>query len=209
MKVSGEPDSKQPDQVAASASSVAELSGGLDDTLVQRCVAGEHQAWRAFHRLYYPVAAAFLRKLGTREPELEDAVQEVFVQLFRYLPSFRQQAELKTWLYKLCITEARRVRRRSKLSLVISRLLHQQKPDEAVPAATMTEESALARVQATLDCLSEGERLVFVLYEMEGLPGKQIAELAKCPEATVWRRLHYARRTFRRALGEDDQEHAS
>jgi DNA-directed RNA polymerase specialized sigma24 family protein len=38
---------------------------------------------------------------------------------------------------------------------------------------------------------------------MEGLPGKQIAEIVKCPEATVWRRLHYARRTFRVALGLD------
>ena len=52
-----------------------------------------------------------------------------------------------------------------------------------------------------LDQMTERERLVFVLYEFEGLPGKQIAEIANCPEATVWRRLHYARSTFRKALG--------
>ena len=40
-----------------------------------------------------------------------------------------------------------------------------------------------------------------ILYEMEGVPGKQIAQILNCPEATVWRRLHYARDTFRRALG--------
>ena len=200
MKVSQDPDSKQPGDVAASASVVEELSGVPDETLVQRCVAGELPAWRSLHRLCYPVAAAFLRKLGTRDAELEDAVQEVFVQLYRYLPSFRQQAELKTWLYKLCVTEARRVRRRSKLTVVITRLLQQHAPDTAMPAATMTERSALERFQATLARMSEGERLVFVLYEMEGLPGKQIAEIANCPEATVWRRLHYARRSFREAL---------
>jgi DNA-directed RNA polymerase specialized sigma24 family protein len=35
---------------------------------------------------------------------------------------------------------------------------------------------------------------------MEGLPGKRVAEIVDCPEATVYRRLHYARQTFRQAL---------
>lgn len=181
----------------------------LDDTLVRRCVAGEREAWRIFHQRYYPVAAAFLRKLGAREGDLEDACQEVFVQLFRYLPTFRQQAELKTWLYRLCVTEARRVRRRSRVSRILLRLVQDREPDDFVPAANMSEASALQRVQTALNNMNEGERLVFVLFEMEGLPGKQVAEIAGCPEATVWRRLHYARRTFRQTLGIPDPEDAA
>jgi DNA-directed RNA polymerase specialized sigma24 family protein len=46
--------------------------------------------------------------------------------------------------------------------------------------------------------------LVFVLYELEGLSGKETAEIAGIPEATVYTRLHYARRTFRAALGEGE-----
>lgn len=176
----------------------------MDDSLVRRCVAGERDAWRVFHSRYYPIAAAFLRKLGARDTELEDACQEVFLQLFRYLPSFRHQAELKTWLYRLCVTEARRVRRRSKITLAVSRLLLQQPQEELAPAATMSEASALERVRAALDKMNEGDRLVFVLFEMEGLPGKQVAEIAGCPEATVWRRLHYARRVFREQLGVEE-----
>jgi RNA polymerase sigma-70 factor (ECF subfamily) len=64
-----------------------------------------------------------------------------------------------------------------------------------------SEDLARKRIAQALATLPEGERVVFVLYEMEGLPGKQIAEIVKCPEPTVWRRLHYARRTFREALG--------
>ena len=84
--------------------------------LVSRCVSGDAEAWRTLHRSYHPIAAAFLRKMGVKDRDLEDACQEVFVQMFRYLPSFRGQAELKTWLYRLCATEAGNVRRRFRLA---------------------------------------------------------------------------------------------
>jgi len=59
------------------------------------------------------------------------------------------------------------------------------------------ERRAQRLVNLALGQLPESERLVFVLYEFEGLPGKDISEIVDCPEATVWRRLHYARKAFR------------
>src|SRR4051794_23893624 len=85
---------------------------GWDDAHIPRVAAGEQEAWRAFHTHYSPIAGAFLRKLGVRAPEIDDAVQEVFLQVYRYLPGFRGDALVRTWLFRLCITEARRVRRR-------------------------------------------------------------------------------------------------
>jgi RNA polymerase sigma-70 factor (ECF subfamily) len=203
MKVFWSRDSNQLKMVAAERSSVMRI----EDTLVHDCVADDADAWRALHRRYYPVAMAFLRKLGTREADLEDACQDVFVELFRYLPTFRGQADLKTWLYRLCATQARRVRRGSKvLGFIRDRLQQDMAHEACVPAATTTETTLLLRVKQALDHMNEGERLVFVLYEFEGLPGKQIAEIADCPEATVWRRLHYARSTFRDALGHRQSE---
>ena len=70
-----------------------------------------------------------------------------------------------------------------------------------VSSQSFSEDAARRRIEQALSALSENERSVFVLYEMEGVAGKEIAEIVKCPEATVWRRLHYARRTFRQALG--------
>lgn len=190
-------DSNGPDMTAPGPASVT----FIEDSLVRSCVAGDGEAWRALHRRYYPVAMAFLRKLGTRGHELEDACQDVFVELFRYLPTFRGQADLKTWLYRLCVTQARRTGRRSKVMRAIhDRLQNDAAHDSVIPAAMATESTLLTRVQSALDQMNERERLVFVLYEFEGLPGKQIAAIADCPEATVWRRLHYARQTFRKAL---------
>jgi RNA polymerase sigma-70 factor (ECF subfamily) len=165
---------------------------------------GDAAAWRRFHRRYFPVAAAFLRKLGVRDVELEDATQEVFLQVHRYLPRFRGDSELSTWLYRICITEARRVRRRAHLTAALLRVLSLEPKDALVSTPSFSEEGARRRIEAALSELSESERYVFVLYEMEGLSGKHIAEILECPEATVFRRLHYARRAFRRALGASD-----
>ena len=112
----------------------------------------------------------------------------------------RWSTSFRSWLYRLCITQARRNRRRLKLSETLRRLFSQL-PEELVLAAPgFSEEAAKRRIEIVLSQLSEAERTVFVLYEMEGVPGKQIAEIVGCPETTVWRRLHYARRTFRGAL---------
>src|ERR1700712_1324750 len=61
----------------------------IDSELLDACTAGDESAWRHLHRLCYPRAAAFLRKLGVGDLDLDDATQEVFVRVFRYLPSFR------------------------------------------------------------------------------------------------------------------------
>src|SRR6478735_11242904 len=59
-------------------------SGRINGSLLDECIEGDETAWRLLHRLCYPRAAAFLWKLGVRELDLEEAAQEVFVQLFRY-----------------------------------------------------------------------------------------------------------------------------
>jgi RNA polymerase sigma-70 factor (ECF subfamily) len=178
-----------------------EVESSLESRLLDDCAEGDDAAWRRLHRRYYPVAAAFLRKLGVGEGELEDALQEVFLQVHKYLPRFRREAELSTWLYRLCITQARRIRRRVRVTDALLRMLSILPGDALVSTTAVSEEGARRRIEAALSKLSERERSVFVLYEMEGLPGKRIAEIVGCPEATVFRRLHYARQTFRQALG--------
>jgi len=186
----------------AAAGSVVETGSELDAPLVLQCVRGDDAAWRSLHLQYYPVTVAFLRKLGVGDDDIDDAAQEVFLQMHRYLASFRGESELKTWLYRLCITEARRVRRRRRIGDGLRRLLTLSPPSSLLSSPPFSEHSARRRVSAALDSLTENERSVLVLYELEGLPGKQIAEVLGCKEATLWRRLHYARKRFL-ALMED------
>jgi RNA polymerase sigma-70 factor (ECF subfamily) len=173
----------------------------LDAELIHRCLAGDGAATRALHRHYYRIAASFLRKLGTRPEEIEDACQEVFLQFFRYLPSFRGQAELKTWLYRLCLTEARHTRRRRRIAGLITGLLRQAPPEAVVPASLRSEATIRDLAVRALDRMGPEQRTVFVLFEMEGMTGREIAEITGASLAATFRRLAEARLLFRETLG--------
>jgi RNA polymerase sigma-70 factor (ECF subfamily) len=165
-----------------------------------RCVEGDRAAWRLMHRQYYPIAAAFLRKLGVLERDLDDACQEVFLQMFRYLPSFRGEADPKTWMYRLCITQARRARLRHKVTSALEHVLALVPRESLVSTPSFSEPAAQRRIEAALQVLSHKDRSAFVLYEMEGMAGKEVAAIVGCTEASLWRRLHYARQQFKQAL---------
>ena len=171
-----------------------------DESIIRRCVAGEDAAWRDLHRTLYPLAISFLRKMGVDEAEVDDVCQEVFVQVFRYLGRFQQRAQLTTWLYKICLSQAARMRRRRKVTETLARLLGIQEASTVQASIDLPEDELARRTALALAELSESHREVFVLYELQGLTGDQIAEVVGCPLPTVWSRLHYARAEFRRAV---------
>jgi RNA polymerase sigma-70 factor (ECF subfamily) len=175
--------------------------------LIARCVLGEDQAWRDLHRKYYPVASRFLRRMGISASELDDACQEVFVQVFRYLARFEQRADFRTWLYKLCLSQSSRVRRRRRLHQALDWL---RRRDPSLREAAVEPEwsaSAVAlRVKQALDQMKPMHKEVFVLFELEGIPGEEIARILRCPPVTVRRRLHYARQEFETLLHSEAAE---
>jgi RNA polymerase sigma-70 factor (ECF subfamily) len=186
--------------VRAIAGNISEAERPEERALLARCVGGDDEAWRHLCRRHYPRVAGTLRKLGVGAADVEDAAQEVFIEVFRYLPRFRGEAELGTWLYRLCISRAHQLRRRARTRERLRRFLLLA-PAQAAPEPLGLDEADARRViERALSALTEKQRAVFVLYELENVPGKQIAEILGCPEATVWRRLHEARRSFLTAM---------
>ncbi len=181
---------------SAAASDVVE--SGHD--LLDRCVAGSPSAWRGLHQRYHRSALSVLRRLGVPPSHLEDACQEVFVDVFRYLPRFRREADFRTWLYRICLSRARVTRRRARMWSLFSRV----SPEVGLePIQQPFDEGQASRQLATaIERLSEAERAVFVLFELEGLSGQDIAEIIQRPQATVFRRLHDARKRFTAVLEE-------
>jgi RNA polymerase sigma-70 factor (ECF subfamily) len=171
-----------------------------EDAVIERCVAGDGGAWRDLHRALYPTAVAFLRQMGVRGPELDDVCQEVFLQVFRYLGRFQRRSDLTTWLYKICISQAARLRRRQKVTRVLGTLFGPREAQAAQASIDLPETEIGRRVQAAVAQLSPRHREVFVLYELQGVPGEEVARILDCPVATVWTRLHYARQEFQRAI---------
>jgi RNA polymerase sigma-70 factor (ECF subfamily) len=154
------------------------------------------RSWTALHRTYYPIAVAFLRKLGVRGEQVEDVCQEVFLQMVRYLPTFRGESDLKTWMYRICISEARRYRRREKVAGLVTNLFGRSGAESESTGLEWNPESAAKRVIAGLDKLPERRRTILVMFDMDGLSGAEVAEVMNMSVQSVWRELHYARAAF-------------
>src|SRR6185295_8002427 len=85
-------------------------------------------AWRELYRSLHPAVAAFLRQMVVGAEYLDDVCQDVSLQVARYLPQFEHRAELKTWVYKICASQATRLRRRRALGRAIAGMLRMVTP---------------------------------------------------------------------------------
>jgi RNA polymerase sigma-70 factor, ECF subfamily len=172
-----------------------------DAELIRRSLSGDEKAARDLHRAYAPIATAFLRKLGTRADEIDDARQEVFLQFFRYLAGFRAEAELKTWLFRLCVSEARRTRRHRKSGIVLGDRLRSHPVDDAVPAASRSEETIQELVKRAVNRMPADQRQAFILFELDGLTGKEVAKIGGRSLPSTLRRRYEAQRAIQEMLG--------
>jgi len=138
--------------------------------------------------------------------EVEDLVQDVFIIVYRKLSGFDGRCKISTWLYGICWRVASQYRRKRK----VERLLRHGSHDDIIIPSQENAEQALNKLQLrglfyrSLDKLGSKKRQVIILYELEGYSGSEIAEIVGCKEATVWSRLHHARKDFQRLLGRSE-----
>jgi len=134
-----------------------------------------------------------LRHLGIAEADVEDVAQEVFVTVHRKLPEFEQRSKLRTWLYGICLRVASDHRRRA--YVVRERSTENPPVDTGERTGHEPDTSFESRtfVQKLLAALDPDKRAVLVLYELEGLTMREVAEALGCPLQTAYSRLHAAR----------------
>lgn len=144
-----------------------------------------------------------LRRLGVREADVADVTQEVFVIVHRKLDEFEGRSKMTTWLFGICVRVARdhRSSRAVRREVVTDDGVITDRADETADAGTeLDRRRRRALLDKLLDELPDEQRTVFVLFELEGLPGQDVAELLDVPTGTVHSRLRLARETFRRSL---------
>ena len=152
----------------------------------------------------YGAHAAFVRRAVIRlagpGAEVDDLVQQVFLTALERHQSFQGRSEHTTWLYGIAVRIVSTSRRRARLRRWL-RLDQAAEPVERETPATLFEHREASRtVYRALAGLTEKRRTVFILYELEGLSGEQIATVVGCALKTVWTRLHHARKDFDRQL---------
>jgi RNA polymerase sigma-70 factor (ECF subfamily) len=143
-------------------------------------------------RHHAPYLFRALIGLGIPASDADDVCQEVMLVVHKRLPDFDGRA-LKSWLYAICLRLASDYRRSARVRREVPTDVM---PDEAVPPAQL-EHAAGRRLEgqllAVLDELDDEKRATFVLYEVEELSLREIAEAMGCPLQTAYSRLQAAR----------------
>jgi len=186
------------------------LAGAIapeDASLLEGLRRGEEAAYEALIQRYEkPVY-----NLVSRLVDAADAVQEVFLKVFRKVGWFRGESSLKTWIYRIAINEARNQRRwfgrhrQREVGLEpapgdagCATWLEDQQPS---PFDIALDHETRALIEDALNEVSPPFRAALVLREIEGLSYEEIAEILEVSLGTVKSRILRGREALRKSLG--------
>jgi RNA polymerase sigma-70 factor (ECF subfamily) len=175
---------------------------------VERARRGDRRAFDELYRIHVGDVYRRIARLCGPDPEREDLVQQVFLEVFRGLPAFRGEAAFSTWLYRIVVRVAyehlKKRRRRPVDPLDADALealvLASESPEQA---ARRRQELALAL--GFLARLAPKKRIAFVLREVEGLSLEEIGQLVHAKAPAVGQRVKHAQRELAAMIERDEK----
>ncbi len=171
------------------------MNGSHDDWQLLTRIRDDTWAFQTLfekHKDYvYRLARGFLV-----DPELaDDAVQEVFIRLYRAKTPTYVRAQFRTWLYKVTLNTSRDLQRKHRRHQV-----HRAELNEASPGVSSDIGEAVDAwldIESVVADLPERQREVLILRYFEGLSTKETAEILGCNEGTIKAHLHRATRALK------------
>jgi RNA polymerase sigma-70 factor (ECF subfamily) len=145
-----------------------------ESSTIRRAVDGDESALRALWTRHAPHIDLVVRRLVGHDTELAaDIAQEVWIQIFRALPSYRGDSQFSTWAHRIAVNRTLNALRKLRRIAAVETDVHEDSasvepdPDRAFVAQSIDEAAAK---------LSPGARAVFTLHDVEGYTHEEIAE---------------------------------
>lgn len=171
-----------------------------DSEIVDRVIGGERALFEILMRRHNQRIYRVVRAVLKDEHEVEDAMQQAYINAFVHLDQFERRSQFATWLTRIALNESFvRLRRRQASIERVGKTVPSQQPDPERQAYAAELTRAL---QWALDALPEIYRSVFILRDVEGLSTSETAAGLGLGEEVVKTRLHRARAMLRRAVAE-------
>lgn len=181
-----------------------------DVLLVDRCLTGEPAATRELFRLHRSrVHASLYRVLGSNR-DMDDLLQEAFIQVFKSLRNWRAEASLATWIDRVSVRVAYRYLSQRGRRIVTTELVDDdQSPADSgqmhdgPSARRQLARDGVKRLYEVLDDLGPAARLAFTLHEIDGRPLAEVANLVGSSVTATKLRVWRARNKLEKAAAED------
>jgi RNA polymerase sigma-70 factor, ECF subfamily len=170
--------------------------------LVERCRQGDLGAFETIYRTHAGRLYSLARRMAGNPADAEDLLQEIFLAAHRKIDSFRGDAALGTWLYRLatnlCLDHLRS--RASKAGQVTGALDDQVGLDDAGSRRLAERTVNKMDLERAIAQLPDGCRAAFVLHDVEGLEHREVAAALGVAEGTSKSQVHKARLRLRAML---------
>ncbi len=173
-----------------------------DVLLVDRCLSGEEAAARQLFRQKQRRVHATLYRILGRNRDIDDLVQDTFIQVFRSLKGFRGESLLTTWIDRIAVRVAYRYLSKNKLATLTTELAPELRDSVETDRRVFAREG-VRRLYAALAELSPTARVAFALHEIDG---RSVSDVATCVGASVTAtklRIWRARRALVRRAAAD------
>jgi RNA polymerase sigma-70 factor (ECF subfamily) len=168
-----------------------------DHLVVRRAIDGDERAMRSLWSRHAPHIDAVVRRLAGDPDLARDIAQEVWIQIFRSLPSFRGDAQFGTWAHRIAVNRTLNALRRSRRLAQIETDIE----EDSAASEQDGERSLLAEsIEEAAAQLSPGARTVFLLHDVEGYTHEEIAEQLGITPGGSKSQLFKARAKLRRLL---------
>ena len=175
------------------------------DALIQRCLAGDQDAWGQIVRQHWRKVFNIAYKFTGKHDEAEDLTQDVFLKIFKSLDTFDRRANFQTWLVSvsrnLCIDHYRSVRKERE---TIDRDVDAGELSPAAttvsPVAALEQRDRVDLLKKALDQLPPTLRSAVLLRDIQELSYQEIADRLHLPEGTVKSRINRGRTELARQI---------
>jgi len=193
---------RKPDDAAAE---VAEREARRDLAAVERLKQGDARGLDDLFRRHHQAAYGIAYRLVGNQDDALDVVQEAFIHVMRGIQTFRGQSSFRTWLYRIVTHAALDYRRwrslRTADSLDRETALEPAAEDgQRTPQEQAADRDLNTAIEKALANISEKNRAALVLFAIEGMSYKEIAEVLGISVGTVMSRIFNARQRLRELL---------
>lgn len=173
-----------------------------EEDLLIKLKQGDPEAFPALVSLFKDRVLNTCYRFLLNKEDAEDTAQEVFIEVFQSIRSFRGDARLSTWVYRIavtkCLDEIKKRKRKKRISS-IGRILHLDEVSAWLtggrkPDAALQEKESMKEISEALNRLPDNQRVAFTLSKIEGYTNSEIAAILQTTNVAVESLIHRAKK---------------
>jgi RNA polymerase sigma-70 factor (ECF subfamily) len=178
-------------------------------TLIEQLKQGDEAAFRAIVDTWQNMVFNTAIGIVQNAEDAEDITQEVFVQVYQSVATFKGDSKFSTWLYRIAVTKSldheRRKKRKKRFAFVKSLFgedsaIEVNPPDFNHPGIVLDKKEDASLLFQTIKELPENQRIAFTLHKVEGLSYQEVSEVMKTTVSSVESLMHRAKNNLRKKL---------